>query len=100
MDLIREGSSSLVKVPTAADAKTCAKPFTGECKDGQAGECWCDILCTWFNDCCADYSEVCLGPGPPMFDSKEQMAIKNLFQVYNDSADACEVSLGYLRDLE
>jgi hypothetical protein len=32
---------------------------------GLANGCWCDALCTFFNDCCPNKSDVCVEPPAP-----------------------------------
>merc|ERR1719181_2053402 len=33
--------------------------YGGTSCGGSAGGCWCDDLCTWYNDCCDDKTELC-----------------------------------------
>merc|ERR1711865_509877 len=31
---------------------------------GHAGTCYCDSICTYYNDCCSDYTDYCSGNDP------------------------------------
>ncbi len=44
----------------APDPKSCV----GYCSKKAPGGCWCDDLCTKYNDCCADKEEICKSPQP------------------------------------
>ena len=56
-----EEIDAAVSCATAANAPEGAQGSLNQCGGQAAGGCWCDSLCTQYNDCCADYAPVCGG---------------------------------------
>ncbi len=52
--------------PTPAPGKSCKNPSGGNyCGKKSPDGCWCDNLCSQYNDCCPDKQQVCDGNPTP-----------------------------------
>jgi hypothetical protein len=82
------------KLPAGAKADDPIYSCKGSCGDMAPGGCWCDELCTTFNDCCADVKTACAQPTPPPPTWCSKGTVDPGTPTYVDSTDGmkCEIA--------